>query len=215
MPTVDLTRRLARESKPGGKDTILFDKTLPGFGLRIHPSGRKVWIVQARIDGRSRRIVIARHGEMDLDCRSGAVHALRPRPSRQSRADDARGVAGGAAPTPTHVGRERLVAVGDERRGLVGREEAEPQGAVLDRRPLRTAVLRSGRNQVRAGRPRARVPRPRAVAGPRGRDPRRRRRGPPHTRPGALEPGAPRGTFSARSERPGTNTSVRSRECAA
>ena len=66
MPTVELTARLARESKPAEKDTILFDRTLPGFGLRIHPSGRKVWIVQARIEGRSRRIVIARHGEMNL-----------------------------------------------------------------------------------------------------------------------------------------------------
>ena len=66
MPTVDLTPRLARQSKPQAKDTFLFDKSLPGFGLRIHPSGRKVWIVQARIEGRSRRIVIARHGEMEL-----------------------------------------------------------------------------------------------------------------------------------------------------
>ena len=62
MPTVDLTARLARESKASGKDVILFDKSLPGFGLRIHPSGRKVWIVQARIEGRSRRVLIARYG---------------------------------------------------------------------------------------------------------------------------------------------------------
>ena len=66
MPTVDLTPRLARQSKPGPKDTILFDRALPGFGLRIHPSGRKVYIVQARIEGQSRRIVIARHGEMEM-----------------------------------------------------------------------------------------------------------------------------------------------------
>ena len=66
MPTVDLTSRLARQSKPSPKDSFLFDRTLPGFGLRIHPSGRKVWIVPARIEGRSRRIVIARHGEMEL-----------------------------------------------------------------------------------------------------------------------------------------------------
>ncbi len=66
MPAVDLTARLARESKPGPRDAILFDRALPGFGLRIHLSGRKVWIVQARIEGRSRRIVIARHGEMEL-----------------------------------------------------------------------------------------------------------------------------------------------------
>ena len=66
MPSVKLTARIARESKAGETDIILFDKGLPGFGLRIHPSGRKVWIVQARIKGRSRRMVIARYGEMSL-----------------------------------------------------------------------------------------------------------------------------------------------------
>ena len=66
MPRVELTARLARETKAGKKDTILFDKSLPGFGLRIHPSGRKVWIVQARIQGRSRRIVIAAYAELRL-----------------------------------------------------------------------------------------------------------------------------------------------------
>ena len=66
MPVVDLTARRARASKPTAKDTILFDRAVPGFGLRIHPSGRKVWIVQARIEGRSSRIVLARHGEMEL-----------------------------------------------------------------------------------------------------------------------------------------------------
>ena len=67
MPTVDLTARLARESVPGEKDTILFDRAAPGFGLRIHPSGRKVYVVQARIAGKSRRMVVARHGEIDID----------------------------------------------------------------------------------------------------------------------------------------------------
>ncbi len=42
MPTVDLTAKLARDSRPGEKETILFDRALPGFGLSIHPSGRKV-----------------------------------------------------------------------------------------------------------------------------------------------------------------------------
>ena len=66
MPTVDLTPCLDRDSSPGARDTILFDRALPGFGLRIHPSGRKVYIVQVRIDGRSRRMVIARQSDMDL-----------------------------------------------------------------------------------------------------------------------------------------------------
>ena len=35
MPRVELTARLARESKAGEKDTILFDKGLPGFVSRV------------------------------------------------------------------------------------------------------------------------------------------------------------------------------------
>ena len=66
MPRVNLTARLARETTPQTKDTVLFDKSLPGFGLRIHPTGRKVWVLQARIEGRSRRIVIANYTEMRL-----------------------------------------------------------------------------------------------------------------------------------------------------
>ncbi len=66
MPTVDLTARLARETEPGDRDVFLFDRALPGFGLRVHRSGAKAWIVQARIEGKTRRIVIARFGEMEL-----------------------------------------------------------------------------------------------------------------------------------------------------
>ena len=89
MPTVDLTPRLARESKPGEKDTILFDRSTPGFGLRIHPSGRKVYIVQALIKGRSRRIVIARHGKMELNetCRRARDILARIRAGRNPAED--------------------------------------------------------------------------------------------------------------------------------
>ena len=91
MSTFDLTPRLARESKSNGKDTILFDRALPGFGLRIHPSGRKVWIVQARIEGRSRRIVIALHGEMELaETRRRARDMLARIRAGENPADDIR-----------------------------------------------------------------------------------------------------------------------------
>ena len=66
MPRVELTARRVRETRPGDADVFLFDRALPGFGLRIHPSGRKVYVLQARIQGRSRRLVIGRHGEMTL-----------------------------------------------------------------------------------------------------------------------------------------------------
>ena len=91
MPRVDLTPRRARDSRPGGKDTILFDNALPGFGLRIHSSGRKVWIVQARIEGRSRRIVIARYGKMELaEARRRAHDMLARIRAGQNPADDIR-----------------------------------------------------------------------------------------------------------------------------
>ena len=91
MPRVDLTARLARESAPGGKETFLFDRAAPGFGLRIHPSGRKVYIVQARIEGRSRRMVIARHGEMDIDEAPRRARAVLARiQAGENPAEDAR-----------------------------------------------------------------------------------------------------------------------------
>lgn len=77
MPRVNLTARLARATKSQTKDTILFDKALPGFGLRIHRSGRKVWILQTRIQGRSRRIAIPGYTEMRLaEARSPARELL-------------------------------------------------------------------------------------------------------------------------------------------
>ena len=45
----------------------MFDWTLPGIGPGIRPSGREDWIVQDRIDGRTRPLVIAGHGEIELD----------------------------------------------------------------------------------------------------------------------------------------------------
>ena len=98
MPTVDLTAKLARDSRPGEKETILFDRALPGFGLRIHPSGRKVWIVQARIEGRTRRMAIARHGEMALvETRRRAREMLARIRAGDDPAEEAR--AARAAPT--------------------------------------------------------------------------------------------------------------------
>ena len=32
-------------------DRVVWDQTLPGFGLRFHPSGRRTWLVFTRIKG--------------------------------------------------------------------------------------------------------------------------------------------------------------------
>ena len=35
------------------KDTMFWDRELPGFGVRVYPSGRKVYIVQTRAGGKA------------------------------------------------------------------------------------------------------------------------------------------------------------------
>ncbi len=45
------------------RDTTFWDRDLPGFGVRVHPSGRKVYVVQARASGEAAtRVTIGVHG---------------------------------------------------------------------------------------------------------------------------------------------------------
>ena len=47
-----------------GKDQIFWDRELPGFGVRVYPSGRKVYVVQSRGRGAPRRVTLGTHGEL-------------------------------------------------------------------------------------------------------------------------------------------------------
>ena len=45
------------------KDTFFWDSELAGFGVRVHPTGRKVYVVQTRAGGEAaRRVTVGRHG---------------------------------------------------------------------------------------------------------------------------------------------------------
>ncbi len=65
----------------GEKDAYLWDSALRGFGLKVTPSGRKVYLVQYRIGGRAgrtRRVTIGAHGTITADfARSEAQTILR------------------------------------------------------------------------------------------------------------------------------------------
>ena len=50
---------IAAITLPAGKtDVIFFDGTLPGFGLRVRASGRRMWVAQYRLNGRTRRATL-------------------------------------------------------------------------------------------------------------------------------------------------------------
>ena len=67
MATTRITKRGVDAAKPRKTDSYLWDNDLPGFGLKVTPAGRKVYLVQYRLGGRkgrTRRITIGQHGQI-------------------------------------------------------------------------------------------------------------------------------------------------------
>ena len=62
-----LTKRIVDRLAVNGKDGVFWDSELPGFGIRVYPTGRKVYVVQARANGKSRRVTVGRHGDVAPD----------------------------------------------------------------------------------------------------------------------------------------------------
>jgi len=61
MPKI--TKKLVDSLRPdAGKDYWLWDEPVPGFGVRVWPSGRKVYVAQYRAGGRTRRVGLGTHG---------------------------------------------------------------------------------------------------------------------------------------------------------
>ncbi|KAA0680280.1 site-specific integrase [Roseomonas genomospecies 6] len=65
MPRI--TKKLVDTLVPSGRDGVVWDDELSGFGIRITAAGVKSYVVQYRIAGRSRRMTVARHGVMTPD----------------------------------------------------------------------------------------------------------------------------------------------------
>ena len=62
-----LSKRIVDRLAVDGKDALFWDRKLPGFGVRVYPSGRKVYVVQTRARGKSKRVTVGRHGEVAPD----------------------------------------------------------------------------------------------------------------------------------------------------
>ena len=57
-----LSKRMVDRLSVDGKDAVFWDRDLAGFGVRVYPSGAKVFVVQTYAFGRSKRVTLGRHG---------------------------------------------------------------------------------------------------------------------------------------------------------
>ena len=78
-----------------GKDTVYWDSALKGFGVRVYPSGARVYVVQTRGPGGTKRITVGRHGVITTE------EARRRAASMLVR------IKAGEAPGPAHAARAR------------------------------------------------------------------------------------------------------------
>lgn len=62
-----ITKRSVDAAAPTEKEFFLWDDELKGFGLRVYPSGRKMYLAQFRAGGRLRRLNIGLHGAVTPD----------------------------------------------------------------------------------------------------------------------------------------------------
>jgi integrase len=80
LATGKITKRTVDATKPGSRDEYLWDSELAGFGLKVTPAGKRVFLVQYRIGGRrsrTRRVTIGAHGVFTPDqARSEAERIL-------------------------------------------------------------------------------------------------------------------------------------------
>ncbi|MDE0280337.1 MAG: tyrosine-type recombinase/integrase [Gammaproteobacteria bacterium] len=76
-PSVKLTKRTVDSLCVSSGDTVFWDRDLPGFGVRVYASGRKVWCVQARPPrGRPRRVRLGGLGDLTPDQARGEAAAV-------------------------------------------------------------------------------------------------------------------------------------------
>jgi hypothetical protein len=62
-----LTKRAVESLKIKEKDYIVFDAELPGFGVRVMPSGKRFFLIQYRRYGRTRRVMIGQFGPITAE----------------------------------------------------------------------------------------------------------------------------------------------------
>ena len=72
-----ITKRTVDALSVEHRDAVFWDRDLPGFGIRVYPSGLKKYVVQSRGPGGSKRATLGRHGKLTADeARRRAAEAI-------------------------------------------------------------------------------------------------------------------------------------------
>ena len=62
-----ISKRTVEGLSVDDKDAVFWDGELPGFGVRVYPSGSTVYVVQTRAKGKSKWVTLGRHGVISAD----------------------------------------------------------------------------------------------------------------------------------------------------
>lgn len=62
-----LSSRYVEALKPRDDKFFVWDEALPGFGVRLYPSGRRSYVIQYKVKRRTRRLTLGFHGELSAD----------------------------------------------------------------------------------------------------------------------------------------------------
>lgn len=74
----NLTKRTIDAASPAEKEYFIWCSSTPGFGIRVYPTGRKIFVAQVRVGRQTRRLGVGHYGPFTVDqARTAAQEIIR------------------------------------------------------------------------------------------------------------------------------------------
>lgn len=127
-----ITKRLVEGLRPETKDYWVWDGDIPGFGVRVWPSGRKVYMAQYRAAGRTRRVSLGVHG------------AVTPHQARKTALDVLAAVNKGENPAEARASNRKDPTIAEFSQRYLSDHatvKKKPKSVAQDRRMLEKIIL--------------------------------------------------------------------------